>query len=1105
MNRKLSNEPFNSQTLSQHFEIGSMFAFLTEGLVRSFPWMGKLGLEKERLVLPYLREELRLPGKTIQLTELGAQPLASVTCDKALYSPDQTVSIFVYAPYLADLPVDLVMEHNGDVDGTRTVQLDKHGVAEVQLQSLRPGSCQAYLYGQDPEISGCKFSVAVFRLVPLVASLASRRMEGDTLHFELSVESFGSPVSGSVRLDLEDGNARIAQLQCEASKGLCAGVFDLQGDGPHTIQVQLVEEPEKTASVPIVGSRRSERIPTVFSALGPKFVGSLLPSGDCEEARGLFFERQGSVGNLFEVEQVCGTALKLVCRVEAECVTVTMIDPFAGTVEAHSVGDMKPDEPREIEVKSALTLVAIGAFTTGLGQGWLPYEGWTSVVRPSDLDLSLELPDVVVPGDDLVIRHPDPESQSLYVLVKDKRLASKDTPQSRLAGQLKNAVEKYREEFDTPVSDWARKEIDYETGALSLEAAPDLFAADEHVADSWGGGEVYDEGGWLGASDDGLFDEPAGGDMLFCEEPVECAFEEPEALALPSEVEAVVEPAAEPNAETDLDTSKTDEVPPQVVFAGIVSEAELRLKLPDISTDFVVEAFLSAGADWTDAQSTVQALQDPQLALMVPPFVHPQDSVRGRVLAQSSLGPVDLTLLRDGEAVTLTEDRTFPALPGRYEVTATASDGAQSRVTDLVQEPGSFTQRVRTLQFVSEGQTIELDDSIITLHLLPGLKQSLSVLMEATASYEHLCCEQTAAKMLGAISMYVFTPENRSQAESIFLSGAKRMETMVTRGGGFSMYPGGGGRCDYWGPLAVKHLYALGIFRNQGLSRQMDSAVSDCLQLADGAAGPHQVVWPPLEPMTASDCYWISRLSRNSRSAEAVERCLSGWQQLQEKSQGQVLKRSALAYASATLTRAGHLTEGLEIANLVTAELNEQGRLYSTVDSIAAICMMSELQSIGLSGGNFVFRLDGRDATSVDQPLPFKHLKVLQGTAIVEVERDILTSWEAPADSVPFTAELSGDSPLKIGQAVNLQFRLSDGYRDGDLLWVCLPDCLTRLEGGGQVKLFSVDLEGRSEVTVPLVTTAKTGEAGQHFAICLRNMFEEERIGNPGLQKVVVV
>ena len=96
------------------------------------------------------------------------------------------------------------------------------------------------------------------------------------------------------------------------------------------------------------------------------------------------------------------------------------------------------------------------------------------------------------------------------------------------------------------------------------------------------------------------------------------------------------------------------------------------------------------------------------------------------------------------------------------------------------------------------------------------------------------------------------------------------------------------------------------------------------------------------------------------------------------------------------------------------------------------------------------------------------------------------------------------------GSSRPLVVKIESGYVPGDLCWVCLPDALSRVIGGGQVKRFSVDFKGKDEVRIPLAATAVTvnregGEAPAHFAVCVRNMFEEERGGNPGALTVTVV
>ena len=97
----------------------------------------------------------------------------------------------------------------------------------------------------------------------------------------------------------------------------------------------------------------------------------------------------------------------------------------------------------------------------------------------------------------------------------------------------------------------------------------------------------------------------------------------------------------------------------------------------------------------------------------------------------------------------------------------------------------------------------------------------------------------------------------------------------------------------------------------------------------------------------------------------------------------------------------------------------------------------------------------------------------------------------------------------RMGDRIELDVYLQDGYQFGDYLDVCLPESLSRLHGGGQLKQFAVDLEGQSEVTIRLAATGRSlasdGERGvHHFMVLLRNMYDEERIGRPEMLQVFV-
>ncbi len=90
---------------------------------------------------------------------------------------------------------------------------------------------------------------------------------------------------------------------------------------------------------------------------------------------------------------------------------------------------------------------------------------------------------------------------------------------------------------------------------------------------------------------------------------------------------------------------------------------------------------------------------------------------------------------------------------------------------------------------------------------------------------------------------------------------------------------------------------------------------------------------------------------------------------------------------------------------------------------------------------------------------------------------------------------------FRMGDRAELVVTMPDGYQAGDLLHVNLPACMSWLRGGGKVKRFTMDFEGSGELRVPVVVTSKL-KGKQHFALCVRNMFEEERATSPGLLTV---
>lgn len=616
----------------------------------------------------------------------------------------------------------------------------------------------------------------------------------------------------------------------------------------------------------------------------------------------------------------------------------------------------------------------------------------------------------------------------------------------------------------------------------------------------------------------------------------------PDSLRKRATAPAAPEPAAPtPPEEAALPPRAVIVEEPEVLFAGLIEakdgKASLTVKLGDAFTDYLVEAFVLSGSSWAAAEARFRAEKDPFINLELPAFLHPEDTAIGRIIVGASSAHAQLVVTRDGQEIlreVLTEKRaemSFLASPGIYEASIEdLSNHKSDRAQKIVDVPGKLRRVAKRVRFLAPGESISRvdDPTIVSLKVLPGLEKPFTALCDATADYGHACCEQTAAKMLSACAMFTFSendPNRQARAESIIIAGVRREQSMWLRGRGFKMYPESANTPDtYWGPKAARYLFHLDMLKSLTRSPALLSAIQDGLAMAQDTARAYGLEWPPAHGKSCEDAYGVVRFSQD---AAAKERALGAVRQYVQRganpspnqyAHGAVYWRTEAAYASAALFRGGNPNDrmsALTLANAVIKSIGPNGGLYSTADSAAAIALMSELRAAKVVGGTAKVDIDGKryfgnEALEADS---FQSVTSVEGVTAIEVGQMVEEDWSTFASQVPLliSLEKNGRPVRKVmaGDSLELKVVLEQGYQLGDLLWVCLPDALSRVIGGGQVKRFSLDFAGQRELRVPLAATGVTvdasgGEGKQRFALCVRNMFEEERAGNPGLLEVTV-
>ncbi len=1202
-----------------------------------------------------------LPSVSIQPITIPKLRLANITSDKALYREKKdAVNLLILDPLSPDTDAVVILYANGAELSKHTVHFNSGGAATLILRDLLSGSYEVKFKDALDKEPACAFTVAEYRLASLVASLVDRRLVGDKLTVKIKLEAFGVALSGPVKLDLMDRNQRLATNKADSVDGIVETTFNLSGQGPHSINIQLVNDPARTATVPIVGSRESERKQTPFSYLGTTVRGTLLPNENSREVRGIFLEEGTQVTSPFRLEKVDTNRARLIANTTVESACIVIVDHTfpssrsgavnpstaphpAQTDEIYRFGEklfqehkfsqarvmfeekratltnphpnyayylaccyaregnqkqaltalrtaiedgwndfnhmmndddfaslrglsgyemlktggrqqlnfpvLRAGEVIEMDVPAPAAILAIGAYVEGK-----PWEGWAALVSPSNLKPEIKLPETCRPGSEINIEVNlgEDKTSALYLIVKDARLLSSDTPSSRLAGQIKDLVEKSSK--DLMIGNPQTKLRQF----LSAPEPPTYYKSSYMPSVARSAAPIT---GALPPSPMMMMESapmprpasaPGGGGMLSS---IGVMFDsvslEADDLGNVGKGSPKKSKVKEESSEGGDSTKPTIVEDPEVLFAGLVDIKDgvgsVNVRLGEAFADYVVEAFAISGLDWARVETHFRAEKEVFAVLDVPLFVYKADTAIGRVHLGSKSGQMRVKvtcdrkptqLIYDGRPIEQNElinasqaEVSFLVTPGDYEVMM--EDPITNRadyVVKRVNEPGKFQYLAKTLCFLREGEKLylESDPTIVALRVMPSLDKPFQALVDATSNYGHACCEQTAAIMLSACAMYTFSGDDkkrRDKAESIIIAGVKREESMWLKGRGFKMYPDYANEPhSYYGPKAARYLWNLSLLKDIRPSFNLAKAIEDGLIMAKDTTAAYKLDWPPKNPSNCEEAYGAVRFGNTAQEqALKIARKYADSQQPSSNDpylMGAVGMRSEAAYAAATLFRVGTTADyvaALALANKVVKDLGENGRLYSTVDSVAAIALMSELQAAKIVSATGKLEVNGQATTAKDAVNTTEKIisiAALQGVVPIEVTRVVTEDWGQFSSGVQLRITLEKDGKFQpkvnIGDGLDLKVKLEGGYKVGDVLWVCLPEALSRVIGGGQVKKFSLDFAGKSELTVPLAATSITvnreGEVSpQHFAVCVRNMFEEERAGSSDMLQVIVI
>src|SRR5258706_6302583 len=467
--------------------VGKWFVFLKadwltrSGMDRVLATSGMPQAEAKATILFRGKDEIALPGATISPAPLPRPELVALTCDKALYAANRdTVRLLIVAPQHPNKDLKLAVRLNGNPYATYPLTLDEAGLCRWSMQGLPEGMYEADL--EDMDTDACHFEVAEYRLAPLNAELTEQHLSGNILRYMLSITAFGQPYSGPVEVELQERGQRVGnreKLTCNR-EGVCRGVAKLTGAGPYTLNIFAGE---RTATVALKGSELERRETLVISELGEIREVSLLPSAQSNACRGMYISRGGSNNEPFLVRRVIGSEVEITSRVDAELLRVVVVDPTRGTSEEHEYRQVKAEKAMHLPIPAPYGIVLLGAFING--KAW---EGWCTVLRPSDLHLHCEAPKEAKPGARILVTLKTGKGDSpvpVQLIVKDQRLVAPADPQLELAARIKeNLTEWHRQsstgEVDRKLSQLGPRRLLYRTanggGVRPLMAAMPMVA-----------------------------------------------------------------------------------------------------------------------------------------------------------------------------------------------------------------------------------------------------------------------------------------------------------------------------------------------------------------------------------------------------------------------------------------------------------------------------------------------------------------------------------------------------------------------------------------------------------------------------------------------------
>ncbi|BBM86687.1 hypothetical protein [Candidatus Uabimicrobium amorphum] len=1127
--KKLTNDTPLSKVISKKYsslpklydpiiEIGRFFVFCKKSEVNG-DFFNHLGFKKTpALISRFFPKDLQRSLHQISNKKPLFRSLCAISTDRLTYEPGDKVSAFIMLTNEASQSqkIRCYLKSGGGTVPNSEKHLDiEHGLASVGWDGLPPGYYTAIVGGSGDQ-SECSFTVGTFSLSSAQATweqqplLQNEQWRGTAL-----LKLYGINVKNTeVRVRLENATD-VEKLITTNEHGMLEIELPQTNSEATYIEAQWNDSGFHSVQLPLPCAKKT-------------YIGEVelcaVQQEHTQKAAGIHVGYSANNEECLHITKIVGRKIHIVANNDLEVAGV--IGMFPG--EKHIGEEVRNISKGQNIVVVIPEEVSHGYLTIGaISNDGKCFEKLLPVFASNDLKIKSKMAKTVTAGSKVpcTITTNSDEPTAVAVIVKDARLHSGGGLPAAAAKKRIERLEEEWQQFDAKENKFSEC---YFAGCLHVM---------EDITRLGGGGSAFAIDDVYGVTAQMSIPTPfsasprSGSAEVYAPTmQVSCAPLEMNGSPMQMRgfpmAGSMSTPAPMVSNRTQVIAYKQN-----TLFADVIiveNSTTITLDVPTAPAGYTIELLALNSQGWVVHHNHFQAQQAIEIhTSSLPSGVSPQDSITGSIAVVAQSAHFHFTVLRDnipfpcilengtivdgpmecesGEPVTiLLEDLQ----PGHY--TFTASNDTHEYVEKLWIKPlNRICERVRRLIILEEGQGFHHDecDHLFDINFVEDFNEVTKTCGQAIANYAHACCEQTAAKMLGAFLAWCVGDVNeKSQSMSSLYQGLKRLQGMWTKNG-FTMYPNHSKPCGYWGPLAYRHLLTM-----QPLSQMnmLDMDMSNLLtELATLTQKAEQVYGEANEIKSCRDAY----INLQKQPQTSLEFVLQNWQQQQDADfiygvakaddSNAVDLRAQTCFAAAVLLSDEQQSQQRQqelngTLQWLGKQMKEGGRFYSTPDSAALVALLMSLTNSDFVQGGEVC-LDDHDAlpvveanSMIKDSLP---QNVFCSKGRVQFLLDAVYETTIPESSIEIGRNLlqkDGQTIRKaaVGEHVDLVVD-NGGYKDGMVAHIALPPCMAFEKGGARLQLFEHDFAGEDQLHIRCKFIAEPDQE-QHGMVVIRNMYDEE-------------